>query len=215
MLQARFRPIEKWPGTPTSYYSRTTPFKAPYSDTLDLLEKELDNVKAKNIIIEAYFNLGQIRNDGWPYSGASPRESGVIVGFDSKHGPMRIHCDACKKWEHNLRAIAFHMNHLRMSGIYGVGKDGQQYRGWKQLPGAIITPPAMTLEEAARFTVKIAGHGAVDWGGVVENVEHFQNAYRLAAKKLHPDANSGRELNEWHQLQDAAAILRSHHQVAA
>ena len=65
MIEAHFVPIDKWPGEPKKSWQRKTGhFRAKYSDTLDLLEKELDHLRAKNIVIEAYFNRNQIRNDG-------------------------------------------------------------------------------------------------------------------------------------------------------
>jgi hypothetical protein len=107
MIDARFVPIEKWPGEPKKSWQRKQGhFRAKYSDTLNLLEKELDHLRAKNITVEAYFNRGQIRNDGLPFSKASPSLPGVIVSFTGKNGELSFPCDTYNKWEDNLRAIA-------------------------------------------------------------------------------------------------------------
>lgn len=204
----RFRPLERWPAKPTT--RRCRPFKAPYRDTLDKLYAELRHLGAKNVIIEGFFRSNQIRNDGWPYSSASPSEPGIVLSFDSRHGPLRLYTDDCDRWEHNLRAIAMHLHDLRHSSLYGVGKDGQQYRGWKRLPGggeAIVTPAPLSVEEAAAFVATASG---VTTSTVMDR-NCLNQCLNLAALKFHPDTNAGRELPEWHKLQEAKEVLRRFH----
>lgn len=70
MLDVRFRPLERWIGK-RAESRRRAPFRSKYSQTLDLLEKELNHLRARNITIEAGFRLDQIRNDGWPRNSAT------------------------------------------------------------------------------------------------------------------------------------------------
>ncbi len=216
MIDARFRPVTAWPGKPTPANQRrpSNVFRAGYGNTLDLLETEIRNLQGKNIVIEAYFALSQIRNDGWPMGRAEPSAPGVIVSFASKHGPLRLPCDCFGSWQHNLRAIALHLENLRHASLYGVGAAGEQYKGWKQIaaPGATAS---LTVEDAA-MVVALAIVPDDEANGVAEAIVsksgNYRMSYREAAAKLHPDVNSNAAL--WHTLQEAKAVLDRHHGLA-
>src|SRR5690349_1395878 len=114
MIDCRFKPIEKWPNQPTPQWKRQdSRFKAGWSQTLDLLERELNHLRAKDISIKGFFAAKDIRNDGWPKSSARPTQPGVILSFQSKQGRLVMPCDKYKDWESNLRAIALTLEHLR------------------------------------------------------------------------------------------------------
>lgn len=151
---------------------------------------------------------GRIRNDGMLHTGFEPSSPAVILSFASKHGPLRLPCDRFKEWRDNLRAIAYHLEHLRMSALYGVGRLGEQYRGWNALPPAI--PLAMSVEEAARTLAKLSGIAALDCNLISDPIV-YRSAWRLASKQYHPDANGGDVLQEWHTLQQVKAVLEKHH----
>lgn len=218
MIDARFVPIDKWPGKATAYYDRkAAPFRAAYAATLDLLEKELNQLGAKDITIQAYFERRDIRNDGWPRSSARPSQPGVIVGFDirkSKWDPekrryvdelvrsMSFPCDRFKSWEDNLRAIALALEALRKVDRYGVTQSGEQYQGWAKLPPA-TDPSEMTREEAALF---IAGYANTPKDYILGDQAQLEYAYRIAAKALHPDTQSGNH-ELFLRLQAAKAVL--------
>lgn len=132
-MEFTFRPISAWPGkqSPSRKYTR---FKASYSDTLKLLGRELTNLSAKNVVIQAWLDEREIRNDGQIRADARPRSPGVILSFDSKHGRLSYPCDTFTDWQGNLRAIALALEALRTVDRYGVVRRGEQYAGWKALP---------------------------------------------------------------------------------
>lgn len=204
MIDCRFRPLDRWPRKKTpSCIQKSAPFRAGYASTLDMLETELNHLKAKNIVIEADFKLKDIRNDGWPRSSARTSAPGVIVSFDSKFGAMTLPCDHFNAWEDNLRAIAFHLHYLRKSDLYGVSLSGEQYRGWAALPSNVIESRA----QAAAFIAHHAGiNDPDDVRRVQVGVEYRESAYRIAAKKLHPDVGGNHEL--FQRLQQAITMLR-------
>ena len=212
MIQATFRPLEKWPGKLTPHHQRQrAPFRKTYGDTLNLLSYEIDKLKGRNVVIEIETDASQIRNDGLPRSNAQVRGPKVAVYFDSKHGPLAYRCDDCVYWHDNLRAIALTLERLRLADLYGVTKGGEQYRGFKALPGAIeVGPAAMTVDEAATALANIAGEG---WRGNVcagrEQEPLITALYRQAVKRHHPDA--GGDPGMWQRLQEAMNILRQHH----
>lgn len=206
MIDLRFRPISDWPGirrSPRDQKDGSKVFSADYNTTLNSLEREMRYLHAKSIVIEADFHVDQIRNDGWPYSSATPKSSGVILSFSSQHGPLRIPCDYFRGWQHNLRAISLHLERLRLATNYGVGQFGEQYTGWKQL----AAPAQMSASGAAAIVAQIAEipDNADD---ILTDQEAFETAYRMAAKVAHPDTGGKRE--HWDRLQEARAVLASH-----
>jgi hypothetical protein len=90
MIEARFKPISKWPKKPTPQDDRKNRFRADWRSLLDGLEFELRKLGAKNIIIEAFIPADQIRNDGWPYTNARPTQPGIILKFSTDKGSGRV-----------------------------------------------------------------------------------------------------------------------------
>jgi hypothetical protein len=192
MLNARFVPLESWPGK-TTVKRKESSFRASYLNTLDLLEEELQRIKAKEILIQAFFTRDQLRNDSWPKTSAQPSDVGVIVSFDSPKGPLSFPCETFNTFDCNLRAIALALQALRAVDRYGVTQGNEQYKGWARLP-APADQPFRTKEEAGLFLCDQAypqntGRHAPGW--VIMNGENRATAYREAAKRLHPDSNGG------------------------
>jgi hypothetical protein len=156
-----------------------------YTKTLNLLERELDHLLAKDVIIQAYFQPDQIRNDGWPRSSARPWQPGVIVSFRVHKNFYSYPCDAFSGFEDNLRAIALTLEALRAINRYGVTQGHEQYEGFKQL-----NAPA-TLDPRAAAASFIAIHAGV---GTEDVRKDLNGAFRLAAKKLHPDSGGSHDL---------------------
>ncbi len=206
MLDIRFRPLARWIGTKTPAYKRRPPaFSAKHLTTLNTLEREFRHLKAKNGTIEGGFTFAQIRNDGWPYKDARPSEPGIILSFDSKHGPLALPCDHFRDWEQNLRAIALHLEHLRLATLYGVGEGGEQYSGWKALP-----PPGgeNSLDGFAQYIIdqsKLTGYTPAV---IMGDYDKFRLLYRTAAMHVHPDKVNDTHL--WNKLQQAEQILEQH-----
>lgn len=202
---------------------RVAPFRAAWSDTLLLLNRELGYLGASKCIIEADFLEHEIRIDGGPKANARPRSPRVALRFKSrKHGDLVYRCDKCTTWQHNVRAIAKTLEWLRGAERYGVIKRGEQYTGFKALPEQAglsrngIIQTAMTVEEAARWLAGVPGW--LDDGDVLEDhaahiiqmQDLYRNAYRHAAKAYHPDTENGDE-HQFRQLQEVKRVLDNHH----
>ena len=101
-------------------------------------------------------------------------------------------------WESNLRAIAYHLEHIRLAGLYGVGADGEAYRGFAALPPA--PPPATRTarEEAVDVICKAAYGAGVLWQQETCNKEPeaLELAINTALKRAHPDHGGSREALE-------------------
>jgi len=221
MIDVRFRPLSQFPRQRTpATKRRASPFGIKFEKMLDSLEREMKHLSAKDVVVEADFNEDDIRMDGWPRSSArEPRDPGVVLNFLSKHGPLRLPCDAFKNWRDNLRAVALHLEHLRLAALYGVGEYGEQYKGWLRLEaGAPIAMDAgMTVEDAARLLAaitlktdpeKLPATGPVD----AREVDSYLSIYRRAAAIAHPDQRGG-DRSMWDRLQKAKAVLDVFHGV--
>jgi hypothetical protein len=125
----------------------------------------------------------------------------VILTFQTrKHGPLTYSTDSFDHWHGNLRAIALGLDCLRRVERYGIGSKGQQYAGYRELPSGIALGSAMTVEEAARLLAAESGEGwesedlLVEVGYGDSDHERISTAYRMAAKKHHPDNGGDPEL---------------------
>lgn len=190
MMDIRFRPISQWPGEMRSDRRRST-FKATFSKTLDLLDRELSYLEVTSLVIEAGFSESDIRLDGWPRSHARPAHPGVVLSFESKFGPLRYPCDTFDDWHDNLRAVGLALEALRKVDRYGVTKRAEQYTGWRQLPsGDGDNGVFRTRQDAAQF---IASFCDADPLAVETDRETARTAYLVAAKRVHPDSPTGSE----------------------
>ena len=148
--------------------------------TTDLLARELRQLRAKNIVLQMAVTDADIRNDGRVRANASPAHPGVIVTFDSKHGPLSYPCDQFTDWQANVRGVALALEALRKVDRYGVTRRGEQYTGWKQLPSAGGTTTTMTAERAAEILAYESGHDSA--AEILADPEMFRWCYREAAK---------------------------------
>ena len=181
-MEYQFRPIEQWPGKRTRAPKRSQ-FSAGWSKTLELLERELSHLRARNIVIQADCDESQIRLDGMLRASARMNSQGIILSFDSSHGPLSYPCDRFDRWQDNVRAIALALEALRTVDRYGVTRNAEQYKGWAKLP----PPPASsfdieTVDQARSEILKACGLDSVIWSDPWQS-----NAIRLAKRKTHPD----------------------------
>jgi hypothetical protein len=205
------RPIDTWPGEPTRD-RRYSPFRGqagretPLSTTLDELDRELHHLGARNVVLQMAVAEKDIRLDGQLRANARPTHPGVILAFDSDHGPLKYAVDTFVTAVANLRAITLALESLRRVDRYGVTKRGEQYTGWKQIGSGTPMPAAMTLEEAADF---IGEHSTMHEDGILSDPEILERAYRRAARKLHPDIGGTTE--GFQRLQQARDLVEAHH----
>lgn len=196
-MEPRFRPLMlgDW-GQPLTKNRRSKwTFKASWSDTLELIARELKHLGAKDFVLEADFRESDIRLDGLPRAQArQPEFPGIRVSFESKHGPLRYQTDTCEFWQHNVRSIALGLEALRAVDRHGISSRSEQYTGFKALPG----PRRVTAEEATAAVYRIAN--------LSSNQCAIEQAWRRAVFAAHPDRNGGNQA-AWDELQAAGKIL--------
>ena len=200
MINAIFRPVEKWPGDKTpSYRRKNAPFRCTQTKRLDLLEVELEHLSARDIVVQAYLSLDAIRNDGWPRSGVKPSDPGVILSFlNLKKELFSYPCDTYRDWNDNLYAIAKSLEALRAVDRYGVTRGSEQYQGFKRIEAAPSINPK-TLAEAF-----ICQHAGVRLDDLRNDLS---GAYKIAAVGMQLDRVGHDELLK--QLQEHLRVLRT------
>lgn len=202
-----FRPIDRWP-TEMTRNRRHSPFRSSWPKTISLLSRELRLLKARNMVIQIAMTESDLRLDGKPRASARATHPGVIIAFDSEHGPLKYAVDTYLSWEDNVRAIALALTALRAVDRYGVTKRGEQYTGWREIPqhtGLAFS----SADEAAEWMAEMA---VDDQGGKLYDpldmfMGHLDDAYRLLARRLHPDSVSGSH-EEFVKLQAAHTLIK-------
>jgi hypothetical protein len=195
-----------------SFPERTKPRRAPtfsvnWNKCLTDLERELEFLGAKDVVIQIDLTDDDFRIDGWPKAGRNPTHPGVIISFDSKFGPLRYFCDEYDRtwsrglsgYQANVRAISLGLEALRAVDRYGITKKGEQYTGWKQL-GQGDGPT--TREEAAALLTGLTGITTDD---ILLNAHVCVQAIREALRITHPD--NGGKTEDFHLVARARAIL--------
>jgi hypothetical protein len=200
------RPIQIWPGELTGWHSRrASNFKATYTTTLDLLDREVYHLGADRAVLQLALTERDIRNDGLPRAQARPSHPGVILAFESTYGPLQYATDAFTTWQDNLRAIALGLEALRKVDRYGITRNGTQYTGFR----ALMASTSMDVRDAA-CTLAAFTDDEWKWDDLLVEVgttdkNWTRQAYRTAAKRRHPDV--GGSHSDWLRLEEAYRLL--------
>lgn len=185
ILRIPIKPIIAWPGR-RNQNPINSPFRATCSQTLKLIDKELNHAKAvdQSWFIEMFVRPEDIRRDGELRANAKPPEPGIIFTFERftegrKTQSLSFPCDRFNSWKDNLRAIALSMQSLRQVERYGVFK-------YADIINRLALPVAG--EGVARFDCAkfIADHSDFQVDDILSGVA-IEVAYKRAARKLHPD----------------------------
>ncbi|MGI8333446.1 hypothetical protein ACRYCC_26135 [Actinomadura scrupuli] len=203
-MRYEIRPLGHWTDPVTDPRRGATAFRASWPDTLKLLERETEHLGATTVVIQVDADATDIRRDGMLRARARVGHPGVVVSFQSAHGPLRYATDAYEDaywstsltgWQANVRAIALALEALRAVDRYGVTRRGEQYRGWAALPAG--PAPAFTNADEALRWMKEKAHLPADTDPA--------KLYRTLARRYHPDA--GGDPEDWARLSAAHELL--------
>lgn len=181
-----------------------TRFNSKWVDTLELLGREVEALKGRDVVLEIDVEEKDLRLDGTLRANARPSSAAVALAFESKHGSLFYRCDRFftqtwsqqPAWQHNVRAIALTLQALRAVDRYGATETGQQYAGWKALPAGTAMPAShMTSDAAAELLRGYAPAGVT-----------LKDAWRAARAATHPDRNDG-DRAAWDRVETAATVL--------
>jgi hypothetical protein len=197
------KPLTTWPGQLTPWDARKrSPFSAGMRQTLSLLDRELWYLSATGTVLEVAIPAEKFRIDGHPRAGATAEHPGVVLSLPKTSvGPLRYACDRFDKWQDNLRAIALGLEALRRVERYGITRRGEQYQGFKALPGGSTPAPQMSYEQAVSTVAALGGHTA---GHPIPR-DQLRILYRRAVRIHHPDA--GGSAGDWSKLDEARQVI--------
>lgn len=174
-----------------------SPFDAPLTATLHVLQRELKMLNARQIVLQVGYREQDLRLDGMPRATARMIHDGVALSFESKWGPLRYETNEFTQryyssgegWQQNLRAIALGMESLRKVDRYGVSKRGEQYTGWRAIPMSTDAADSLTSATQAREYLQ------EKWSGDIT----------AAIKATHPDA--GGDSDEFRRVMKAKELI--------
>jgi hypothetical protein len=216
-VQYTIQQVGPWPGELTEKRRGST-FAGGWEFTMRLLSNEVRHLQPEGageimVVIGLAVREQDIRVDRSGLKvNAEFDHPGVMIAIPSKHGPMKYFVDRFGHWRDNVRAVARGLEAMRKVDDYGMTRRGEQYRGFKALPdpnGGLVTPPPMTVEEAANFLTRYASTVPFD---IINDAMKARTAYREAATWLHPDSGKAQDAEGWNKLQDAKAVLDKHHE---
>jgi hypothetical protein len=214
-----YRALSAWPNNvpATTYNNRKrSPFRSAWASTLADLDRELQQIGARSVVIEIDAPASEIRRDGMPRADARTRSPGVILSYEKRRRGAGdtwdryvYPCDTFHDWQDNVRAIAKTLEALRAVDRYGVTRDGQQFASFKSLPPG--DGVRGTTREAAGMSLENAARVLSDLGGLAFDVEDYNQArvaFRTARAKTHPDA--GGKASDFQAVNAAGERLAAH-----
>lgn len=138
-----------------------------------------------------------LRNDGLPrVQQPTMNDPGAAVYFTLDGERHALACDCWDRVEHNLRAIAKHIEAMRGMNRWGVGSVAQAFSGYKALPAPEdpktwwsvlgLDMPPTRLEDAKAAYRKRAMVAHPDRGGSAEAFEVLRSAWSAAQSAFRP-----------------------------
>lgn len=212
-----YRPLPSWTD-PVTPHRQNHQFKAGWSDTLDILGREvemLSDYDDPDVVLQVQVGERDVRMDGQLRAGVTIGPPGVVVSFESRHGPLRYACDTFESqwsgqmpsWQANVRAIALGLEALRKVSRYGIAGRGEQYTGWAQLGTGIPNYQATALTRDQAVELLLRWRQTPDEftaADVLADLEVATLLYKRGAKRLHPDTGTQSSDTEEFKLLAAA-----------
>ncbi|MCP9947199.1 hypothetical protein [Actinomadura madurae] len=206
-MRIQFEPLVAWSDPITDPRRSSGAFRASWSSTVRLLEREAAFLGADLVVLQVDAAAQDVRKDGMLKTRAKVGFPGVVVSFNSDHGPLRYASDAYEQewggappgWQTNTRAIALALQALRAVDRYGVTHRAEQYVGFRALPAAPNV--GFASADAALRWMREQGRPFFADPAIALPDE----LYRGLAKQFHPDV--GGTAAEWERLDQARRLL--------
>lgn len=163
-------------------------FRAGLATTVERIRDQVRLMKGSGVLISS--NLVP-RADGFPYAEQAHKriqDPGVAVYCTVKNQPLVFACDRYSRADHNLCAIALHVEALRGLERWGVGTVERAFSGYLALPARVAEPWRAVFGFGPNQNIDIA---------------ELEATYRALVKLRHPDTGGSNE--EFLRLNDAMA----------
>src|SRR5713226_9452415 len=125
LMAIDIQPMSQWPEKEETEDRHNAPFKASWTNTLNLLAFELDKLSARTVTLRTMHSPHDVRLDGkLRADSTNPKHPGVILTFEkfegwdeegrqSRYAEMKFPCDTFGYWKDNVRAVALALEALR------------------------------------------------------------------------------------------------------
>lgn len=165
-----------WKRTANPQYAR---FDTKFTDARNGIVEEIRRLGGKDIVISTNIPY---RKDGLPYANyKTPEDKGVAVYFNLKGKSQVFACDKWKRIEDNMQAIR-----KTIEAIRGIERWGSSEMMSRAYMGFIALPEASN-ESAVPMWWEVLGVNRY------ASIAEIENAYRVAAKKTHPDTGGSHD----------------------
>lgn len=174
MTPARQYPLQ-WP---TGWPRTRKPIKSQFSTGLNKATMGLmEEIRILGARLPVISSNAQYRQDGMPYARQSNfDDSGVAVYFEYKGNPMVFACDRFLGLHENVHSIAKTIEALRSIERWGASDMMERaFTGFTSLPAPIVAG------------VKRPWREVMEYGSIIAHETYIQSAYRMLARKYHPD----------------------------
>ncbi len=227
----KLEPLETWPlrkSARTSANFKNAKGRISLSQTLADLDREMNQLGARGIVIQTGHGSWAIRQDGQLRADARlPAHPGVILrwktGWAAKEQAFALESDQYDHWLDNLRAIAKSIEALRGIDRWGTSA-GRQWRGYlatelderiaehlriegSPQPAALASAPDPKLLAACRLVKLADAQGAVDARELLTDGETARNLVARALKRCHPDVPGTGSRASFEELQSIRETL--------
>ncbi|MCU1679238.1 MAG: hypothetical protein JWM93_3996 [Frankiales bacterium] len=216
MIEWQMENLGAWTEPETTDRTSAGVFRSNWTSTMRLLSDEIELLGGRRAVLEVVVLDGFIRRDGMLSARAHVGHPGVVVSFESRHGPLRYSTDQYEQryasdlasWQANVRAVALGLGALRAVDRYGITGRAQQYTGWKALPaGTGQIASGMTATAAQSILLRAAGVAEDQIRGDRWPADLLREVYKTAKAATHPDRNNG-DQGQWNLVDNAAQTLK-------
>lgn len=170
---------EGWPRTEPGKRQQTSQFQVQVSKAIDDLYDELEKLGAKSIVLSSNLTLNTYHRPYTKQSGIS--DPGIAVYFTLKDRPMVMARDAFADWRDNIRSLGLAVEAFRALNRHG---------GAHMMERAFSGFTALAAPGAKRAWREVLGFS--EPYGVITR-DRIDGAYRLQARRCHPDTGGSTE----------------------
>ncbi len=206
----RYRPIDTWPG-PLTGPREPTKFSATWTDTLKLLDRELEQVRADAPVLQLAIAESDLRLGGDIKANASPRHPGVILTFTHPtQGPISYPCDRFDGATNWIGMAERRNRDVRAAERGGSSRHTRTVPGWQANVRAVALGLGH-LRTLTRYGIVRNGQQYAGWkqiGGVFKgNVEGVSKATADAHGNVQGWATVQKNFNQ--QLAEAKGTVEA------
>ncbi|RCK68302.1 hypothetical protein DT076_16785 [Desertihabitans brevis] len=187
------RPLQDWTGGKHSI--ERSRFDSPWSKTVRLLEREVELMQGRGLVVQIDLREADFRLDGNVRAKATVATPRVRVLFDTPDGTIVFQAGRYTRWRDNVRAVGLSLEALRGVERWGAIQGGAQYKGLLQLEAG----GGMSTDDAVALLRQWAPYSEVPANA------SYESLWRRARANAHPDRSH--DPDAFHAVIEAGRVL--------